>query len=77
MVAGPYQSGAADAPARAANLRTLNDAALAVFERGHIPVIGVSMALPVIAEAGPERYDEIPRRPLMTRGSEHSLRSPS
>ncbi len=31
MVAGPYRSGAADAAARAANLRALNAAALAVF----------------------------------------------
>jgi hypothetical protein len=59
MVAGPYRAGAADAAARATNLRTLNEAALAVFRRGHIPVIGVNLALPIIEVAGPESFDEI------------------
>jgi hypothetical protein len=59
MVAGPYSSGAADAAARAANLRALNEAALAVFRRGHLPVIGVNLALPMIEAAGPESFDEI------------------
>lgn len=51
MVAGPYASGGADAPTRAARLAAMNRAALAVFRLGHIPVIGVNMALPVIAAA--------------------------
>lgn len=59
MVAGPYRSGAADDEARAANLRALNEAALAVFGRGHVPVIGVNVALPVIEAAGRGAYDRI------------------
>jgi hypothetical protein len=59
MVAGPYRSGAVDAAARAANLRALNAAALAVFRRRHMPVIGVNLALPIIEAAGPESFDEI------------------
>ncbi len=59
MVAGPYSSGAAGAAARAANLRILNEAALAVFRRGHLPLIGVNLALPIIEAAGPESFDEI------------------
>jgi hypothetical protein len=59
MIAGPYSAGAADAEARAANLRALNEAALAVLRRGHVPVIGVNLALPIIEAAGPESYDEI------------------
>lgn len=51
MVAGPYASGGADAALRAARLGAMNRAALAVFRRGHVPVIGVNMALPVIAAA--------------------------
>ncbi|WP_198372149.1 DUF1937 family protein [Roseomonas rosulenta] len=51
MVAGPYASGGADAPTRAARLAAMNRAALALFRRGHIPVIGVNMALPVIVAA--------------------------
>jgi hypothetical protein len=61
MVAGPYSSGAADAAARAANLRRLNEAAVALFRAGHVPVIGVNMALPMIDAAGgtPAAYDEL------------------
>ena len=59
MIAGPYSSGAADEAARAANLRVLNRAAVEVFHRGHIPIIGVNMALPVIAEAGADSFDEM------------------
>ena len=61
MVAGPYGAGAVDAAAMARNLRVLNNAALAVFRAGHIPVIGVNMALPLIEAAGadPASYDEI------------------
>jgi hypothetical protein len=59
MVCGPYTSGAADAGARAANLKVLNEAALALFRLGHVPVIGVNMALPVIAVAGDSAFDEI------------------
>ncbi len=59
MVAGPYRAGAAGPDAMAANLRVLNEAALAVFRRGHVPVIGVNLALPIIEAAGAESYDEI------------------
>ena len=59
MVAGPYLAGTADAEARAANLRVLNEAALAVFRRGHVPIIGVNLALPVIEAAGASSFDEI------------------
>lgn len=59
MIAGPYLAGARTAGDRAANLRKLNEAALAVFEKGHVPVIGVNMALPVIEAAGADRFDEI------------------
>ncbi|WP_455181005.1 hypothetical protein [Azospirillum melinis] len=59
MVAGPYSTGGADTLKRAANLTVLNEAALQVFRRGHIPVIGVNAALPIIAVAGETAYDEI------------------
>lgn len=59
MIAGPYSAGGADALRRAANLEAMNAAALKVFEKGHIPVIGVNMALPIIACAGEERFEEI------------------
>ncbi len=57
MVSGPYRSGAATEEARAANLRAMNEAAVALFRTGHVPVIGVNMAIPVI-EAGGD-YDSV------------------
>lgn len=59
MIAGPYASGGADAAQLHENLAAMNRAALAVFEKGHTPVIGVNMALPVIDAAGADRFDEI------------------
>lgn len=59
MVAGPYTAGGADAAQRAENLALLNRVAVALLERGHIPVIGVNMALPMIEAAGAARFDEI------------------
>lgn len=59
MVAGPYTAGAKSEEDRAANLRQLNEAAVAVFDRGHIPIIGVNLALPVIQAAGLDRFDEM------------------
>jgi hypothetical protein len=52
MVCGPYTAGGADREQRARNLDALNAAALAVFARGHTPVVGVNLALPMIAAAG-------------------------
>ncbi len=51
MVSGPYTTGAADEAARAANLRRLNEAALALWRRGQVPVIGVNAALPMVEAA--------------------------
>jgi hypothetical protein len=59
MIAGPYRSGASSEAASQRNLALMNQAAYEVFQKGHMPVIGVNMALPVIAAAGQESYDEI------------------
>jgi hypothetical protein len=59
MVAGPYSSGGVDAAGRRANLRALNEAALALLRLGHTPAIGVNMALPMIEAAGSGSYEEI------------------
>lgn len=63
MVAGPYRSGSADPAAWAANLAVLNQAAVALFRAGHVPVIGVNMALPMIEAAG---GDDASYREIMT-----------
>jgi hypothetical protein len=65
LVAGPYRSGTGDDPDRlAANVAAMNDAALAVYRAGHLPVTGEALALPLIERAGSERvgdavFDEI------------------
>ena len=51
-MAGPYKAGATDAAGWAANLKKLNQAAVALHRAGHVPIIGVNMALPMIESAG-------------------------
>jgi hypothetical protein len=69
MIAGPYRSGSSDSAVWADNLRKLNAAAYAVFMKGHVPIIGVNLALPVIASAGPDSYGQI-MQPLSLRLTE-------
>lgn len=53
LVAGPYRTGTDGDPARQQeNLRQLGLAALNVWNRGHLPVIGEWLALPLAAAAG-------------------------
>ena len=60
MVSGPYTAGGADAARRAENLREMNAAAVLLHRLGHVPVIGVNMALPMIeAAGGAEAFDAI------------------
>ena len=59
MVAGPYRTGSSDPAVWARNLRRLNNAAYVIFQKGHVPVIGVNLALPVIDSAGSELYEQI------------------
>jgi hypothetical protein len=59
LVAGPYRSGTGDDPdALAANVRAMNQAALAVFRAGHLPVTGEALALPLIELAGSRRVGD-------------------
>ncbi|OSZ81702.1 hypothetical protein CAP35_00080 [Chitinophagaceae bacterium IBVUCB1] len=57
-VAGPYS---ADTEAqRQANLNRLNEAAAILLAKGHIPLIGINAALPVVDAAHvPDRYQAI------------------
>lgn len=61
LIAGPYRSGTDGIQERIdANLARLENAALAVYERGHIPVIGEWLALPLAKAAGSTSvHDEI------------------
>jgi hypothetical protein len=57
-VAGPYSAPTEES--RKDNLAAINRAAVEVFRRGHIPVIGVNAALPVVALLEErDRYDAI------------------
>ena len=59
MIAGPYRLGSSDPAVWAENLRRLNAAAYTLFQKGHTPIIGVNLALPVIDAAGEERYGQL------------------
>ncbi len=60
LIAGPYRSGTGDDPAKmAANLARLEEAAWPVFARGHIPMIGEWVALPVLRSAGATVFDPL------------------
>ena len=53
LVAGPYRSGTNDDPALIeANVKQMTSASLSVYRRGHIPMMGEWVALPLIEEAG-------------------------
>ena len=56
-VAGPYS--AATHEQRQRNFDLLNEAAAAIFKLGHIPLIGVNAALPIVEylDAESERYE--------------------
>ena len=52
-VAGPYRSGTADdAGKMASNLRAMEAYALPLFRAGHVPIVGVWFALPLVDLAG-------------------------
>ena len=60
MFADSCKARAADTTLRALNLRAFNEAALALFRHGHLPIVGVNMALPVIEAAGHDAaYEEV------------------
>lgn len=65
MIAGPYSSSARTIEERRANLETLNRAGLALFEKSHVPIIGVNNALPLISIAGDQAFEAI-MMPLST-----------
>jgi hypothetical protein len=61
LIAGPYRSGTNDDPELIQqNLNNLEAMALPIFKKGHIPIIGEWVALPLIHLAGSTRIgDEI------------------
>jgi len=60
LVAGPYRSGTGDDPVKLdANVEAMNRAALEVFRRGHLPITGEALALPLIELAGSRRVGDL------------------
>jgi hypothetical protein len=58
VVAGPYSAPTAEQ--RQMNLDAMNAAAAIVLHKGHIPVIGMNAALPVVEQAKPaDEYQAI------------------
>lgn len=64
MICGPYTSGTDGDPVKiAANRERLESYALPIFDKGHLPMIGEWLALPIIhAAGGRDPEDEIFRR---------------
>ncbi len=53
LIAGPYLSGTGGDPAKiAANRERLEQQALPIWQRGHLPMVGEWVALPIIHAAG-------------------------
>jgi hypothetical protein len=52
MVSGPYTGGSEDQSAWAANWRRLNEAALALWRAGYMPILGVNLAKQMADIAG-------------------------
>jgi hypothetical protein len=65
LIAGPYRSGTGDDPSKmAANLKRLEEPSHALFQAGHVPMIGEWVALPIWHAAGgksvgDDLYEEI------------------
>jgi hypothetical protein len=65
LVAGPYRSGTGDDPARIrANVQAMEEAALRVYQAGHLPVLGEWLALPLIARSGSRAVGDGPWQAL-------------
>ena len=59
LVAGPYRSGTNDDPQLiAANVKAMTDAALEIYEMGHLPVLGEWFALPLVEAAGSKKIGD-------------------
>ncbi|KKO62592.1 GDP-mannose pyrophosphatase NudK [Janthinobacterium sp. KBS0711] len=59
LVAGPYRSGTGDDPAlMAANVAAMEAVCLPLYAKGHMPVLGEWLALPMLALAGSEQVGD-------------------
>jgi len=62
LIAGPYRSGTGGDPVLIErNLKALEQAALAVYDKGHLPLIGEWAALPLAHATGAASPEAIPQ----------------
>lgn len=61
LIAGPYRSGTNDNPEKIeANVRVMESFAVPIFQKGHVPMLGEWLALPLLRLAGSKQTgDEI------------------
>ena len=61
LIAGPYRSGTNDDPDKiVANVHAMESYAVPVFEKGHIPMLGEWLALPLVKLAGSKKIGDEP-----------------
>jgi hypothetical protein len=59
LIAGPYRSGTNDDPVLIQkNVDFMNEIALEVYKKGHLPVLGEWFALPLIETAGSKKLGD-------------------
>ncbi len=59
LIAGPYRGGTNDDPVLIQrNVEAMEERALAVFRRGHLPVMGEWFALPLLKHAGSKKIGD-------------------
>jgi len=61
LIAGPYRSGTNDDPAKIeANVEVMESFAIPIFKKGHIPMLGEWLALPLVRLAGSKQIGDEP-----------------
>jgi hypothetical protein len=59
LIAGPYRSGTNDDPQKIeANVHAMESYALPIFRKGHIPILGEWLALPLVKLAGSQKIGD-------------------
>ena len=59
LIAGPYRSGTNDDPKKIeANVLAMESYALPIFRKGHIPMLGEWLALPLVKLAGSQKIGD-------------------
>jgi len=59
LIAGPYRSGTNDDPEKIeTNVRVMESFAIPIFNKGHIPMLGEWLALPLVKLAGSKQIGD-------------------